>query len=247
MIKPEQNSFSTHGVLVASSDRTDGFFPRIFHPDNKIENKQIEDWLLKVKPETKDIKKIKILAGVKSEIKIIEELNDGACFSVDSLIVTAKPVCLLMLTADCLPLVLYDPVKKVVAFIHVGWRQSLAGLVKKTLDVMINKYHVEPQNILAYFGPSIKLADVYTTGWRALLKGFFFKLWGVGEFCRWGKGNFHFDLVGLVKKQLINRGLLENKVEICKLSTVGRPDLFPSHCRERSKRQDSILTAVVVI
>jgi YfiH family protein len=73
-------------------------------------------------------------------------------------ILTDKPeVTLLMRFADCVPVLLYDPRRKVVGIAHAGWLGSVRKTVKAGVDAMQSRYNCRPADILAGIGPSIGL------------------------------------------------------------------------------------------
>ncbi|MFP4473098.1 MAG: peptidoglycan editing factor PgeF [Candidatus Omnitrophota bacterium] len=59
-------------------------------------------------------------------------------------------------TADCLPIFLYDPLRKVRALVHAGWRSTRGRIVQKTLAVMTADLGCRPQDIRAVLGPGIR-------------------------------------------------------------------------------------------
>jgi YfiH family protein len=70
--------------------------------------------------------------------------------------VTNRPGLLLgVRTADCAPVLLVDPKKRVVAAIHAGWRGTLARIVTKTIGQMQMEFGCRPQDLLAAIGPTI--------------------------------------------------------------------------------------------
>jgi YfiH family protein len=60
--------------------------------------------------------------------------------------------------ADCTPILLADPVTRVCAAIHAGWKGTVAGIVEKTARRMIENRGSNPTDILAYIGPCISSA-----------------------------------------------------------------------------------------
>ncbi len=71
-------------------------------------------------------------------------------------ILTNKPeVTLLMRFADCVPVVLYDPRRRVVGLAHAGWLGTVRFTVKAGIDAMRSRYASRPEDILAGIGPSI--------------------------------------------------------------------------------------------
>lgn len=70
-------------------------------------------------------------------------------------VITDKPgLCVCVKTADCIPVLLYDTRKRVVAAVHAGWRGTVSRIVQKTLKLM---QPLEPTDIHAIIGPGISL------------------------------------------------------------------------------------------
>jgi hypothetical protein len=72
----------------------------------------------------------------------------------DYLISSVPSFAIGILTADCLPVVFYDPIKKVTAVIHAGWRGSVAGILHKTLSEFKNLIQSDLSQIQVWFGPA---------------------------------------------------------------------------------------------
>jgi YfiH family protein len=79
-------------------------------------------------------------------------------------IVTAKPeVTLLMRFADCVPILLYDPTRRIIGIAHAGWKGSIEGISSITVRVMGVRYGCLPGDVIAGIGPSI-CGDHYVVG-----------------------------------------------------------------------------------
>lgn len=76
----------------------------------------------------------------------------------DALFTSEKNIALGIHHADCVPVFIYIPSKKIVAIIHAGEQGSLNGITKETLSQIINKYDVKTNDIYAYLGPSLKFS-----------------------------------------------------------------------------------------
>lgn len=74
----------------------------------------------------------------------------------DALITNKVNTPLVIKTADCIPILLYDKENKVAAVIHSGWKGTLNNIVINTLNIMIDKYNSKKENISAYLYPSIR-------------------------------------------------------------------------------------------
>ena len=71
-------------------------------------------------------------------------------------LVTALPGCAIgVRTADCVPILLYDPVRRVVAAIHSGWKGTVQRISQKTLFVMKQEFGCKPEEVRAAIGPAI--------------------------------------------------------------------------------------------
>jgi polyphenol oxidase len=76
------------------------------------------------------------------------------CFSGDFLMTNLKQIGLLIYTADCLPIIFFDPIKQVIALAHAGWRGSVEHIAQRTAEKLQKQYACLPENIHIFFGPS---------------------------------------------------------------------------------------------
>lgn len=72
----------------------------------------------------------------------------------DGLLTTEKGVFLMVTTADCLSLLIYDPVTRAVGVVHAGWRGVLNQITARAVDAF-RKIGSEPQNLIVGIGPGI--------------------------------------------------------------------------------------------
>ena len=117
----------------------------------------------------------------------------------DALITNQKNLPIAVLTADCVPVLLYEREKKIIAAIHVGWRGAFKEIIKKVISLMLKK-GCKRNFITAAIGPCIKQKsyNVKDDFKRKFIKKdkknkIFFKM---------EKGIVYFDLYGFVKSQL---------------------------------------------
>ena len=73
----------------------------------------------------------------------------------DALITDRPGVALIITAADCVPVFLYDPVRRAAAAVHAGWRSTVAGICAQTVRAMAQQYGCRPTDIHAAVGPSI--------------------------------------------------------------------------------------------
>ena len=82
----------------------------------------------------------------------------------DGLITNEPGVALVCFAADCTPILFYDPVQRVVAAIHAGWRGTASGIVLKALVTMMSLYGAAPYTMRAAIGPAIGKCCFETDG-----------------------------------------------------------------------------------
>jgi YfiH family protein len=87
---------------------------------------------------------------------------DDALPDADVLITTSEEPVLVILVADCVPIVLFDPLARVLCCVHAGWRGTVARAVIKAVDAMETK-GADPARIIAGIGPAIG-KDNYLVG-----------------------------------------------------------------------------------
>jgi hypothetical protein len=88
---------------------------------------------------------------------------DEPHIKADAIITNNPTLTLFMRFADCVPIILFDPVKKVIGSVHAGWKGTLNNIVKEAVLAMREQYSVNPLDIIAGIGPSIG-PDHYIVG-----------------------------------------------------------------------------------
>ncbi|MCC6537246.1 MAG: peptidoglycan editing factor PgeF [Bryobacterales bacterium] len=73
----------------------------------------------------------------------------------DGLIATSADVWVGIRTADCAPLILADPVRRVVAVVHAGWRGTVEGIALRAVEHMVSGQGSRPHDVVAAIGPAI--------------------------------------------------------------------------------------------
>jgi YfiH family protein len=85
----------------------------------------------------------------------VDKDNIGQIIDGDAIITNEKNVPLLILTADCVPVVLVDKVNKAVGLVHAGWRGTYGKICSETLQSMKENYNTNTEDVFAIIGPSI--------------------------------------------------------------------------------------------
>ncbi len=71
------------------------------------------------------------------------------------MVTARKNIALAVSIADCTPILIYDKKNKIIAGVHSGWRGTYKRILEKTIRKMLKEFNSDPQNIIAYLGPSI--------------------------------------------------------------------------------------------
>lgn len=88
-------------------------------------------------------------------IAIVDANSPSVIDNTDALITDCPGIAIYILTADCVPVLLHDSKKNIIAAIHAGWRGTANQIVSKTITTMIDKYRSNPCDIQAVIGPHI--------------------------------------------------------------------------------------------
>ncbi len=150
----------------------------------------------------------------------------------DGVITDIPGIALGVLTADCLPVLLYDTVRTVAGAVHAGWRGTLKGVCKRAVQRMTDEFGSRPEDIVAVLGPHIGPC-CYTVGEDLLHE--FEKIFGKGPpFFKKVEGALRLDLGEANVAALRGAGLLEENIKREDLCTSCREDFFFSYRRDRT-------------
>lgn len=153
---------------------------------------------------------------------------DTKIADTDALITTRKGVYLMIQTADCLPILLYEPATEMVAAIHGGWRGLLAQIILRTIDKMI-ELGANSENIIACVGPGI--CQKHFVVRNDVLKHFLVSHPGA-TMVRNKDG--YVDLKKIALIDLKKAGIHASNIEVSKFCTVCDNGLFGSFRKEGS-------------
>lgn len=146
----------------------------------------------------------------------------------DGLITGEKGLALYVGYADCVPILFLDPKREVIAAVHSGWRGTMANIGKKTVEKMVCHYGSSPEDIIAVIGPSIgprhfEVGQEVIKTVKARSSAYTELLLPTRE------GHAYLDLWRVNEWQLLTAGLKKENIDIAKLCTYKRSDLFYSH------------------
>ncbi|MBO4432036.1 MAG: peptidoglycan editing factor PgeF [Clostridia bacterium] len=155
---------------------------------------------------------------------------------VDGLITDTPGVALVTQFADCVPLLFYDPVARVIANSHSGWRGTVQKIGAVTVRKMVNGFGSRPENIIAAIGPAI-CKDCYEVDTRVFLafKEAGFNLSSIFTPKPDGE-HYLLDLIKANKEILLDAGIRPENLDIADLCTAENSSLLHSHRATAGKR-----------
>lgn len=151
---------------------------------------------------------------------------------IDALITDQKNICIGITTADCVPVLLFDPIKNILAAIHAGWKGTVQYIAAKTAYRMVNDFHCKPEDIVAGIAPSIS-PEYFEVG-DEVFDAFAQAGFDMDEisFRNADTGKYHIDLWEANRVQLVESGILINNIKLSNLCTYRESELFFSARRQ---------------
>ena len=153
--------------------------------------------------------------------------------SADAIISEKKKVPIAVLTADCVPILIYDKKRKIIAAIHAGWRGAYKGIIQKVIKSMLDK-GCNPKNMTVAIGPCIsknsyevkeQFRDKFIKKDKDNIKFFTIR-----------KNKIYFDLTNYVKKQ-VKTNLIKN-IDLLNIDTFNKRNNFFSARRSLKHNQN---------
>ena len=158
-----------------------------------------------------------------------ERPESAPTVDADGLVTDEPGVTLTVFSADCLPILFYDPVRQCIAAVHAGWRGTAAGIAASAVEAMTGRYGCRPEDILAAIGPGISVCCFETTGdVPAALRA---HLGQKAERCITDhqNGKFHVDLKLANRIWLEASGIRPEHIALCQACTACDREEFWSH------------------
>lgn len=157
-------------------------------------------------------------------------LRESDIKDTDGLITDRRNIVLTTFYADCVPLFFLDPVKRVIALSHSGWRGCVGKIGPKTVERMAGDYGTNPGDVLAGIGPSIGRC-CFQVDLQVVLE-FKNNIPFSGKYIYNDEsetGKYRIDMQEINKQMLINASVREENIETAGICTKCNSDLFFSH------------------
>ena len=161
----------------------------------------------------------------------------------DAIVSEVKNVGIGILTADCAPILFYDPIKKIIGCAHSGWKGALNGIIKNTI-IKFNELNSRNEDLIAIVGPCInkKNYEVKIDFYKKFIsqnnnnKKFF------EEF---SNEKFLFDLRGFINQILLNLNI--KNIENIEMDTFSQKEFFYSYRRSKINKEKDYGRCISVI
>lgn len=187
-------------------------------------------------------------------VKIIEEkeyiskpdINNNYLENIDGLITNKKNIILASTNADCILFILFDPINKVIANIHSGWRGSLNTIIINTLTKMHENYNSNYQDIICCICPSIhKCCFEVEKDVKNMFYNKFKYLNNIDNIIEKHNNKYHIDTILLNTTLMINLGLKKENIIDSGICSVCYSKYINSYRIDKSNYKLS--TAIITI
>lgn len=216
-----------HGVFTRKGGVSEGCFKSLnigFNTQDKDENVlRNREIVLKIMG-GKTLVSVNQVHGIKVAQYRQEHHGSLPPVEADAIVTNRKGAALLIQTADCQAVLLYDPLQNVIGNIHSGWKGSVGNIIAETIRTMEESYGSRPSDILAGIGPSLGLCCGEFIHYKRELPE---------SFWDYQNESTHFDFPNISLDQLCCAGVLKKNIHQSKLCTKCNEDLFFSYRRDK--------------
>jgi len=151
----------------------------------------------------------------------------GSCGESDALITNSKNLGLAISSADCPAIFIYDPLEKVIAAVHSGWKGTEKKILAKTIKRLSDEFSCSASDLICYIGPSISQKN-YEVGKEVAIKF-------DDQFILIKENKYYLNLARVNFNMLINEGVKEKNIQVSKLCSFEYADLLHSFRRDGIK------------
>jgi YfiH family protein len=144
----------------------------------------------------------------------------------DAVVTGSTGILIGVLVADCVPVLVYEPVRKVAAAVHAGWRGTAERILKNTITVMCEKFGCLPRDMSVAIGPSIRQCS-YEVGRE--VKEDVERATGKGSYYLRKGDKFFIDIASANRIQALSMSVREEHVWQSRECTYCNPEKYHSY------------------
>lgn len=234
-----------HGIKHAYTLKGEGINFRSGSEEEKESYKKIFESIgldveTRVKPQQKHTDKVVCIDKLMKTEELLE---------TDGLITNKENICLATTNADCILFLFYDPINRVIANVHSGWRGTFQRIGEKAINLMIEKYNCRPENIEVYISPSIRKCHFEVDEDVKMECEKIFSFTGkLDDFITEGEAKdglkkYFIDTVQINKLLFVEKGIKKENIIDCEICSVCNKDKVRSYRAEGTEFK--LATAVI--
>jgi len=161
----------------------------------------------------------------------------------DAIVTKVKNIGIGILTADCAPILIYDPKKKIIGCVHSGWKGALNGIIKNTLKKFIDLNSCT-DDLIAVVGPCIKKESYFVK--RDFYEKFILQNSEYDIFFdKIDKNTYTFDLRNFINKEIYSLNI--KNIENIEMDTFSKSEFFYSYRRSLANKEGDYGRCISVI
>ena len=159
------------------------------------------------------------------------ELSHFLKLECDGIVTNQPGIMIAVCVADCVPILLHDPVKGVIAALHAGWQGTVGNIAGKGVEAMVSMFGCSHRDIVAAIGPAVSQCCYEVD---APVRDAFKKSGAAWELIskEQGDGKWMLDLSAANRRLLVDAGLTTGQIETEELCVCCNQELFFSYRRD---------------
>lgn len=175
-------------------------------------------------------------------ISVIENTNVLRIAETDALITNKQNISLAVLTADCLPILFYDPQKEAIGIAHAGYKGLLNHIIENMVECFVSQFKSNPEDIVVGIGPGIEIM-CYEVGKEVI--GQFENIFPTftNMYIK-KKGKFYLNLRHIAQQCLLSKGIIKEHIEIMDICTKCDGQFYSYRGGDGEKRFASLISLI---
>ncbi len=158
---------------------------------------------------------------------------DSDIIGYDGLTTNIPGIPLVTFYADCVPVLILDPVKKAISAVHSGWKSTLGNIAYEALTQMKSLYDSQMSDLRIVIGPSI-CSSCFEVG-EEVYRLFADKFSWCHAYVKRKSDRYYIDLQQIIKKVLTDSGVLDKNILVSDICTKCNKDVFYSYRGDEKK------------
>lgn len=166
------------------------------------------------------------ILSLHKDYEYIKDFEEGH----DAIITNRKKQPIMVYTADCLPIIIYDEVAEVVALAHAGWKGTYLKIADKVIDKMQKDYGCQIDSIQIFMGPCISV-DEYEVSKELIDK---FANLNVEDYYKKVGESYKLNINKINTEILLKKGIREENIRFSNFCTVKDNNKFFSYRKDKA-------------